>query len=85
LTCVARVRVVTRMTDLPEDEQTFLRALVKSSRQKHHHVKWTDRDGTARLTVLSAPDAVRLNALAHRLGISKVELLQQAAHVPVKK
>ena len=73
------------MTDLPDDQQTFLRDLVKSSRQKHHHVKWTDRDGTSRLTVLASPDAVRLNSLAHRMGISNVELLQQAAHVPVKK
>lgn len=73
------------MQDLPEDEQTFLRELVKSSRQKHHHVKWTDRDGSDRLTVLSPPEAVRLNALAHRLGISKVELLQQAAHIPAQK
>ena len=73
------------MQDLPEDEQTFLRDLVKSSRQKHHHVKWTDRDGSDRLTVLAQVEAVRLNTLAHRLGISKVELMQQAAHLPAKK
>ena len=73
------------MTDLPEAEQTFLRDLVKSSRQKHLHVKWTDRDGSARLTALASPDASRLNALAHRMGISNAELLQQAAHIPVKK
>ena len=73
------------MTDLPDDEQTFLRDLVKSARQKHHHVKWTDRDGSARVTTLAAPDAVRLNTLARRLGLSNVELLQQAAHIPVKR
>ena len=39
--------------DLPEDEQSFLRDLVKASRQKTHVVKWIDRDGTDRQTVLS--------------------------------
>ena len=73
------------MQDLPEDEQTFLRDLVKSSRQKHHHVKWTDRDGSDRVTVLAQTEVVRLNTIAHRLGISKAELLQQAAHLPAKK
>lgn len=71
--------------DLPADDQTFLRDLVKGSRQKHHHVKWTDRDGTERFTVLTAPEAARLNTLAHRLGLSKSETLRQAAHIPVAK
>ena len=71
--------------DLSADDQTFLRDLVKSSRQKHQHVKWTDRDGTERLTVLTAPEVVRLNTIAHRLKISKSELLRQAAHIPVSK
>lgn len=73
------------MIDLPPDEQTFLKDLVKASRQKHHHVKWSDRDGSDRITVLSQAEAVRLNTLAHRLGISKAELLRQAAHIPVAK
>jgi len=73
------------MTDLPADEQTFLKDLVKSARQKHHHVKWTDRDGTERVTVLSQPEVVRVATIAHRLGISKPELLRQAAHIPVAK
>ena len=85
LTRLLRADVVKRMTDLPDVEQIFLRELVKSSRQKPHHVKWTDRDGSDRITVLAQADAVRLNALAHRIGISKVELLQQAAHIPTKK
>jgi hypothetical protein len=71
--------------DLPPDEQTFLRDLIKTSRQKSHHVKWSDRDGSERLTVLSQAEVVRLNALAHREGISKTELLRQAAHIPVQK
>ncbi len=71
--------------ELADDDQSFLRDLVKTSRQKHHHVKWTDRDGTERFTVLTASDATRLNALAHRLGLSKSETLRQAAHVPVSK
>ena len=73
------------MTDLPADEQTFLKELVKNARQKHHSVEWTDRDGSERVTVLSQTEVVRLNTIAHRLGLSKPELLRQAAHVPVAK
>ena len=71
--------------DLPDDEQAFLRDLVKTSRQKIHHVKWVDRDGSDRLTTLTQAEAARLNAIAHRLHISKVELLREAAHIPVLK
>ncbi len=71
--------------DIPEDEQAFLRDLVKASRQKIHHVKWVDRDGTERLTALSQPEVVRVNAIAGRLKVSKAEILRQAAHVPVPK
>lgn len=70
---------------LAGNDQTFLKDLVKSARQKHHHVKWTDRDGSERITVLSQADVVRLNTLAHGLKISKAELLRQAAHIPVAK
>ncbi len=73
------------MIELPADEQTFLKDLVKASRQKTHSVKWTDRDGTERMTVLSQAEVVRVNTIAHRLGISKGELLRQAAHIPVSK
>jgi hypothetical protein len=69
--------------NLPEDEQAFLRDLVKTSRQKIHHVKWVDRDGTERQTTLNQPEVVRLNTIAGRLKISKSEVLRQAAHVPV--
>ena len=69
----------------PDDEQIFLRDLVKASRQKIHHVKWIDRDGTARQTPLSQPEVVRLNTIASRMGISKSEVLRRAAHVPVEK
>ncbi len=68
--------------NLPESEQDFLRDLVKTSRQRPHHVRWVDRDGTERITTLSPADAVRLNALAHELGASKDALLHQAAHLP---
>ncbi|MDB6126429.1 MAG: hypothetical protein JWM35_325 [Verrucomicrobia bacterium] len=71
--------------DLPEDDQTFLREVVKSSRQRIHHVQWTDRDGTPRVTALNQTEIVRVNTLAGKLGISKVELLRQAAHLPVAK
>ena len=71
--------------DLPDDDQIFLRDLVKASRQKIHHVAWIDRDGTPRQTVLNQAEVVRVNTLASRLGISKVELLRQAAHLPAAK
>ena len=73
------------MTDLPAADQTFLKDLVKAARQKHHQVKWTDRDGTDRITVLSQTEVVRVAKLAHGMGISKPELLRQAAHIPVTK
>jgi capsid protein len=69
--------------DLSDDDQTFLRELVKSSRQRHHHVKWIDRDGSDRVTVLTQSEVVRLNALAQRLGMAKGEVMRRAAHVPV--
>ncbi|MES2693420.1 MAG: hypothetical protein V4773_08105 [Verrucomicrobiota bacterium] len=68
--------------DLPEDELSFLRDLVKGSRQKTHQVAWTDRDGVKRLTVLNQTEVVRLNAIAGRLRISKVEMMRQAAYIP---
>ncbi|MEY4940461.1 MAG: hypothetical protein RIQ93_2196 [Verrucomicrobiota bacterium] len=71
--------------DLPEDELSFLRDLVKTSRQKIHHVKWVDRDGAERLTVLNQIEVVRLNKLAQRLNTSKSETLRQAAHIPTQR
>jgi hypothetical protein len=71
--------------DLPEDELTFLRDLVKASRQRIHHVKWIDRDGSERQTTLTQAEVVRLNIIAQRLGVSKSETLRQAAHIPVAK
>ncbi len=71
--------------ELPDDEQAFLRDLVKASRQKIHAVKWVDRDGTDRQTTLTQNEAVRLNTIAGRLKISNKELLRQAAHIPVPK
>jgi hypothetical protein len=70
---------------LLDDEQAFLRDLVKGSRQKIHFVKWIDRDGSSRQTALTPPEATRLNSIAQRLGISNVELMRQAAHIPVAK
>lgn len=71
--------------DLPDDEQAFLRDLVKASRQKLHSVTWTDRDGSERQSTLTQAEVVRLNAIAHRLGVSKSEALRRAAHVPVAR
>jgi hypothetical protein len=65
------------------DEPTFLRDLVKASRQKIHQVKWIDRDGTERVTRLTLPEHARLNTIAHDRKISMSEVMRQAAHVPV--
>jgi hypothetical protein len=67
------------------EDEAFLRDLVKASRQKHHHLKWVDRDGTPRVTVLSQTEIVRLNAIAGRQRIGNAELLRKAGHIPVPK
>jgi hypothetical protein len=69
----------------PDDDSAFLRDLVKASRQKIHHLKWVDRDGTPRLTAVSVAEMTRLNAIAQPQGISPGELLRRAAHIPVAK
>jgi hypothetical protein len=71
--------------DIPTDDQTFLRDLVKLSRQRPHMAMWIDRDGTGRHTTLSQADVVRLNKIASAMGVSKSEVLRRAAHVPVEK
>jgi hypothetical protein len=71
--------------DLLEDEQSFLRDLVKISRQKIHLVEWVDRDGSDRQTMLTQAEVVRLNTIATKLKTSKKEVLRQAAHIPVSK
>ena len=71
--------------ETPDDEQAFLRGLIKSSRQRPVQVPWNDRDGTARHTALTLPEATRLNAIARGQRISPGEVLRQAAHVPVSK
>lgn len=71
--------------NLPEADQDFLRELVKGSRQRARHVRWVDRDGTARITTLNEADGSRLNALARRLGIGSDAVLREAAHLPVAK
>ena len=70
--------------NLSDADQDFLRDLVKTSRQRPHHVRWIDRDGTERVTTLLPADAARVNALAHQLHVSKDALLREAAHLPAK-
>ncbi|HEY3755641.1 MAG TPA: hypothetical protein VGL42_05790 [Opitutaceae bacterium] len=67
---------------LPPPDLDFLRALVKTARQRPQHVRWVDRDGTARVTTLSAEDARRVNELAHQVGVAKDALLRLAAELP---
>ncbi len=69
--------------DLPDDEISLLKDLVKASRQRPHLVTWKDRDGSNRHTALSPIEVMRLNQIAQRLKVSKAEVLRQAAHVPV--
>jgi hypothetical protein len=71
--------------DPTEEEQAFLRDLVKAARQKHHHVTWQDRDGSERHTTLTQTEVVRLNAIAGRLRVAKSEVLRRAAHIPVSR
>lgn len=67
---------------LPPPDLDFLRALVKTSRQRPHHVRWVDRDGTARVTTLSAEDAWRVGELARKVGVGTDALLRRAAELP---
>lgn len=69
--------------DFPPDDDLFLRNLVKSSRQRTVHLKWTDRDGSARLTTLTAAEATRVNSLARARHLGAEALLREAAHLPV--
>jgi len=69
---------------VPEEEE-LLKALVKSARQRIHQVKWVDRDGTQRLTLLSQAEFAQVNAVARRLKLNPSETLRQAAHIPVSK
>ena len=70
----------------PPDDETFLRALIKSSRQRVVHLRWTDRDGTARLTALTSAEATRVQTLARSRGLPNAEaLLRTAAHQPAGK
>jgi hypothetical protein len=68
-----------------DDEPTFLRSLIKTSRQRPVQVTWTDRDGTPRHTALTLPEAARLNAIARQLKSSPSEVLRQTAHIPLAK
>jgi hypothetical protein len=70
------------LPSLSSDDETFLRALVKTSRQRTIHVKWTDRDGTARLTALLPAEATRVNTLARAARISSEALLCAASCLP---
>ncbi len=64
----------------PDDD--FLRGLVKTSRQRTVHLRWTDRDGSARLTTVTSAEATRLNALARARGLTAEALLRETAHQP---
>lgn len=69
----------------PNDDAGFLRELVKTSRQRAQLVKWTDRDGSERNTVLTKNESDRLASLARAAGTSSAELLRRTAHIPVSR
>lgn len=71
--------------DIAPEELSFVRDLVKAARQRVHHITWTDRDGTKRLTVLTEPEFTRLKKLSAGLRLSPAEALRQAAHIPNSK
>ncbi|MDX2187107.1 MAG: hypothetical protein SFV32_09245 [Opitutaceae bacterium] len=71
--------------DLPDDDIAFLCGLVKLSRQRVNYIHWVDRDGSNRNTAVTAAELERINGLTKKLGISKAELFQKAAHIPVAK
>jgi hypothetical protein len=68
--------------NLATPDVDFLRALVKDSRRRPLHVSWVDRDGTSRVTSLSADDDRKVGELALKLGVSKQSLLRLAAELP---
>jgi capsid protein len=68
------------LPDATTDDDAFVRSLVKTSRQRTVHLRWTDRDGSARLTPLAPPEATRLNALARARSLSAEALLRDVAH-----
>jgi hypothetical protein len=72
------------MNNPPLDDATFLKDLVKTSRQRAAFVNWVDRDGSARVTVLTGAESARLEKISREHRISKSDVLRQAAHVPVK-
>lgn len=67
------------------EEALFLKDLVKSSRQRTHHVPWVDRDGSQRMTVFRPEEFARICAIGRRLHLSPAEILRQAAHIPVRR
>lgn len=71
--------------ELSADDNVFLRALVKASRQRTIHLKWIDRDGTPRLTALTLAEATRVNALARAHGLGAEAFLREAAHLATPK
>lgn len=72
------------MSFAPEEEE-LLKALVKLSRQRVHPIKWVDRDGTQRVTMLTQAELSQVSTIARRLKWSPSETLRQAAHIPVSK
>ena len=67
---------------LPTADLDFLRGLVKTTRQRSHHVRWVDRDGTPRITTLLSEEAKRVGELARQLGVAHDVLLRRAAELP---
>lgn len=68
--------------NLPTADLDFLRTLVKSARQRPHILRWVDRDGTSRVTTLSAEESKRVGELARQLGVANEVLLRRAAELP---
>ncbi len=72
------------MENLGDDEQNFLKDLVKAARQRTTQVKWTDRDGTSKTSMLTQAEATRLTAIARQLKTSQAEVMRKACFLPAR-
>ncbi len=70
------------MDTLSDDEQNFLKDLVKAARQRTTQIKWTDRDGTSKTSMLTQIEAAQLTTIARQLKVSQAEVLRKACYMP---
>ncbi len=72
------------MDNISDDDQNFLKDLVKAARQRNTQIRWTDRDGTSKTTVLNKAETERLTLIARQLKLSQAEVLRKASFLPAR-